>query len=408
MAFDDQINKNQGSIKASEVFLDRALEIIKNSIGETGLKTLELMMKPVSDSIRRNNFILHSKGQIRWTGTEIQFDGDAKANDIVLKLMLMDEGAPRTVDIYLEGTTGANAAALFNSIPLNDQELVYLEIDRDLLLNAVSPSPGVEPARLIIGNNVSSTSITTGARLQKVSLSDTTGMPEMLATESGASKSQTMNIPLAARLDWTDGIDNYQDVWWIPHGIRWPANTLSAVGAAIVKGFETLPSLYVRTQTELQNAIAELTITGGIILVQENISIDTTITIPEGISLIGRTSMNFSLSVADPSLTFVSGGKLVLDNRAKLWNLNLIGSSNFGTSFDEWIVEASGNWTEIRDCSFQLTNASGGKAICVRFTGAANRIWNTHFKLGTTVAYRVGIQYVSGTGNIDTDSIFTS
>ena len=118
--------------------------------------------------------------------------------------------------------------------------------------------------------------------------------------------------------------------------------------------------------------------------------------------------MNFSTTEAIPSFTMLSGGKFIMSNRTNLFNLNFVGFTNFGTSFDEWMIEVSGNWTEIRDCTFQLTNASGGKAVCVRFEGADNRIWNSHFRLGSTVPYRVGIQYFSGTGNVDTDSIFTT
>ena len=122
-------------------------------------------------------------------------------------------------------------------------------------------------------------------------MTDTTGMPEMLSTETGTTKSQTMNIPLAARLDWTDGIDSYQDIWWIPHGIRWPEGTKSNVGAVVVRGLETLPSTFVRNQDELTNAITTLGTTGGVILASESFSIDQGITIPPGITFCSRSDL---------------------------------------------------------------------------------------------------------------------
>ena len=66
MAFDDQIDNKQGSIKSSEIFLDRALDIIKNETGDTSLRTLEGIMKPLGDALRYNNFLLHSDGQFFW------------------------------------------------------------------------------------------------------------------------------------------------------------------------------------------------------------------------------------------------------------------------------------------------------------------------------------------------------
>lgn len=406
MSFNDPIDKKQGAVKSSEIFMDKSLEIIKNAEGETALKTAELMMKPLSDMLRKSNFILHSDGQIVWTGTEIEFDTDSKENHIILKLMLMDEGAPKTVDLYLEASTVDNDIALFKNLPLADQELLYIELDRDKILSATSPNPGVEPARLYIENNVNGGSITPGAQLKKVSLSDTDGMPEMLSTESGSTKSSTMNIPLVTRLDWSDGVTTFSDIWWIPHGIRWPENTKSAIGAVVVSGLETLPSLFVRTLGELTNAITFLAPTGGIMLLQENILVDIAIQIPSGVTLMARTNLNVGPLQASPTLTVVSGGSISMETRSKIANINIEGAVNFGQSFEEALVLVNGDNCEIRDASFRLNNTSGGKAIAVKFTGNHNRAWNCKFRLGTPEVFRVGVQYDAGVGNIDIDSVF--
>ena len=89
-------------------------------------------------------------------------------------------------------------------------------------------------------------------------------------------------------------------------------------------------------------------------------------------------------------------------------NINIEGSTNFGAVFEETLVDITGNNCEIRDTSFQLNNTTGGKSVAVRFTGSDNRTWNCRFRRGTSVAYRVGIQYDAGSGNVDTDSIFTT
>jgi hypothetical protein len=121
MAYDSPIDNKQGSMKASEIAMDRQLEIIKTQNNETALKTIELMMKPLGDAVRLNNFILHSTGQINWTGTDIEFDSDSQANHIIFRLLLTDETSARTIDVYLTGTTGSNSSTLFNTLTLANQ-----------------------------------------------------------------------------------------------------------------------------------------------------------------------------------------------------------------------------------------------------------------------------------------------
>lgn len=414
MSYDSPITNNQGSSKISEAFTDETLQVIKNAVGESGINTLRLLMKPIADGIRMNNFILHSDGQINWTGTNIEFNADSRSNHILFSFLMMDENkadgitsAARTIDLKLTGTTVANSATLFKDLTLNPGELIYIELDRDILLNAVSPSPGTAPAQVVIGNNVSSTSLITGARLQKVSLTDTTGMPALLSTETGSTKSQTINIPIAVCYSWNDGFQTFKDIWWIPHGIRWPENTKSVIGAVVVKGLETLPSLFVRSLLELTDAITTLTPIGGIILLQDDIALVSSVTIPPGVTLIARSNLQSGSLNADPSLVINSGASLLLASGSKLTNVNIKGSTGFGSVFTESLVRTTGSNAEIRDCSFKLFNTTGPNpgAVCVQFDGTSNRMYNSKLRVGPTETYRVGIKYNSPT-NIDIDSIF--
>ena len=413
MAFDSPIANPQGGVKASEIAMDRQLEIIKTQNNETALKAIELMMKPLGDAIRMNNFILHSTGQIRWSGTQIEFDSDSQGNHIILRLLLTDETAPRTIDIYLTGTTVANSSALFKTINLDDQELLYLEIDRAQLLAAVSPGGG-NPARLTIGNNVSSSSTAVGARLQKVSLTAGGGMPAMLSTESGLTTSQTINIPLASCFQWSDGTPGpsgtFKDLWWIPHGIRWPAGTRSVLGAVVVKGLETLPSTFVRTEAELTAALTDYGTTGGIILISQSFTLNTQISVPPGVILTTRSNLS-NYNAAIPVITMESGSRITLQADSKLWNMVIKGGLNFGKTVTEYMVLMTVNNARIDACSFGLTRTDlttpAALSICVEVTGTNHRIWDSKFRLGLTdVPQRVGIRYSSGSNNNDIDSIF--
>lgn len=408
MAFDDQIDDKLGSIKISEAFTDESLKIIQNLVGESAIKTLRLMMEPIGDAIRMNNFILHSTGQIRWSGDEIFFDEDAKANDIVLRLMMLDaEANARTVDLILKGTTGANSAAEFNSLPLADQELLYIELDRDEILNAANA--GGAPASIIIENAVTGGSTTSGKTLKSAALTSNTGMPEMTATDSN---SNTVNIPLVARFDWTDGIitGSFKDLWWIPHGIRWPELTASVVGAVVVKGFEAWPNTFVASTPQLVSALSGVSSNGGVILITENITVDETITIPKGVTLLARSSVQDGANPLQPAISMGPSGQIVMEDRSKMFDINIETDALFGdgSAGGKQLVLMSGDNAEIRDCSFQLdpsAGGAGGLAIGVKVTGSKNRIWNSKFRI-QNISNHNGILYFSGVDNVDTDSIF--
>ncbi len=401
MPFDDIINPNQGAIKSSEIFMDRSLEIIKNSIGETTLKTLEGMMKPIADAIRYNNFLLHSDGQIVWetnlSQPRIRFNADAKANNIRLRLMMLDESAQsRTVDIIIPATVGANSLTGFNTINMNNNDLIYMELSRSVILAAISGTPASTPAVITLENGIDGGSVTSGRRLLKVNMTGNTGMPAMVADLDSILQdaSQTVNIPIAARYDWTDNIDTYSDIWWIPHGIRWPTGSISVVGAVVVSGFNALPNYFARTITEFNQQLALLTTTGGMIAIIAPITINSPITIPDGVTIIGRTKKNHNTS---PGLYFSSGGKFILGNRSAVKDLYIRGLAGFGQVAAEHILEVASTGVEISGnlIEFVSNTSTQGRAINL-LTGAQDfKINNNAFS--SIVAATRAVQYSAAT-----------
>lgn len=97
----------------------------------------------------------------------------------------------------------------FNSIALASGEVAYIELDRSLI-----PSSG----SLVLENGVSGGSLVVGKTVKK-----STAGPALVSAASGATG--TLSIPLAMNVD--------GHLWWIPHGIYWPPNTSSPLGAVI-------------------------------------------------------------------------------------------------------------------------------------------------------------------------------
>ena len=400
MSSDNQIDKKQGAIKSSEIFTDRSLEIIKNLQGDTALKTLEGLMKPVSDALRFNNFLLHSDGQIFWEDdtftTKIKFDSDGKDNNIKLRLMMMDESATaQTVDVIIPGTTGANSVSAFNEIELSNNELIYLELSRDLLLSAVPPAPG-QPAELILENGIDGGSVVTGKRVLKASMTESSGMPRMVADMNAVDQtnSQTVNIPLASRFDWSDGIDTYRDIWWIPHGIRWPANSRSVVGAVVVSGFDALPDFFVRNQLELQQALTTLDQRGGIITPIANFTVTAVISITKGIKILGKSGADGN-AFSTGTVTFAPGGSFNFAESAGIENVAIEMAAGFGSAGAESAIKLSGEHSYIKDCSISVLDVGSIDATCVEVNSNLTRIDGCYFI--STIGSAIGINQTLAT-----------
>jgi hypothetical protein len=274
---------------------------------------------------------------------------------------------------------------------LADGEVLYLELDRALVLAAGATKD--------LHNAVGGGSIFTGLTVKKVNIA--TGLPSLKAQE-GVSPTDTFAIPLAMRVDWTDGVDSFQDIWWIPHGIRWPMNTRSPLGGVVVLGLETWPSTFVTSQAQLIQALSDYTLSGGVILIQSPITLNTPITVPDGVTLISRSN---KLDTGEAGLTLTTGASITVAGGGKLFNLDIQGNAGFtGTNS---LVIMSGTRAEVRDCNFKLVNTTGTPA-CITVNGNLNRIYNCEFVI-SSAAGNVGIKYTAAAGNsnTDTDSRFT-
>lgn len=405
MSYNSQIPDQQGAVKASEIFTDQQLEIIKNNVGDTVLASLQGMMKPVSDAIRYNNFVLHSTGQMFWENTlgvtSIKFDSDAQANNIVLTLYVMDEAAvSRTVDVVIQGTTGANSLTAFNSITLAANELVYLEISRAELLAATSGTPSATPGQLVLENGITGGSTASGKRVLKTTLTGTVGMPAMIADMNSLtqSNSQTVNIPLAVRYDWTDGLTTFPDLWWIPHGIRWPSNVRSVVGAVVVSGFEALPNYFVRSELELNQALTALSSDGGIIVPTQSFSITGAINVPSNVTIMGRSSKYNGVNNA--KITVNNGSGFVLQANAGLVNLPIIVQAAFGSSGVANVVSMAASGSSVSNCEFSLLSTTPlnlGNTRCVTINASYCKVQENFFT--STTAGATAIYFTTGFTN---------
>lgn len=346
MAYDSQIPLPQGATKVSEIFTDRAQPILSTRVGESGITVLEQLVSMNADAMRRQSYLLNSSGNITWTGTSIFFNADAQANNAVLKLLQTDDPTYRTVNLILQGTTGANDATHFNNIAMANGDLLYLEIDWAVIQPLLAGAAG----NIILNNAVGGGSVTTGYTVRKINLSsNTVGMPQLNKVLFGAAGSTTFFIPLAWRNDVTVGLNTFENVYWIPHGIRWPQGVSSQLGAVIVQGFDTYPEYFITSQADLLSAITILSGgEGGVLLVTQPFSITQSIAMPDNVLLLGRSpNKNF--------INFTTGGSLVLGNFVQLKDLGFSCAGNFGTTSTEYMVQPSGNNSMISNCSFNLT-----------------------------------------------------
>ena len=127
-----------------------------------------------------------------------------------------------------------------------------------------------------VENGINGGSSVVGKTAKKITISSASSLPAIIAdmdTSAGTYSSNTVNIPLFIRYDWTDST-SHQDLWWIPHGIRWPVGTQSVVGGVVVSGINALPNYFVANKAEFKQALTNLSGDGGIIVPTVPITID--------------------------------------------------------------------------------------------------------------------------------------
>lgn len=200
-----QINKDQGAIKLSEVSVDNAQEVIDTQDREDALTAFEELLKATTDSLRKTSMLLISDGVVTWNNGNSQELWLNNSVSIILKLLLNPaSAAARTINIRYTGQAnqilnGATANASRSSIRINDGDVLYIELNRDLL-NAAAPNLDLDFS-------------TPGQRLVVYPQ----GSMPVLDSDS------TISIPLALRQD--GGAD--VNLWWRPSGILW-SNTISS------------------------------------------------------------------------------------------------------------------------------------------------------------------------------------
>lgn len=373
MTYNDKINDNQGAVKASEIYTDLQLEIIKNQVGDTLLSCLQGIMKPIGDAIRYNNYIVHSTGTVRWVfdtpNYVLDFSPADPANIIVTLLMMDENSISRSVDLILQGGV-SSSQYYFNNISLAQNELLYLEISRENLLNALS-------GQLIIENGVDfPVTATEGKRLKKIVVNSNSSMPAITAAlntnNSDTYGSNTVNIPLCIRYDWTQNTQTYQDLWWIPHGIRWPLGVQSMVGGVVVEGINVLPNYFVSTQSQFINALQNLQSSGGIIVPTETITITAPITIPANITIMGRTSSLTGTGFGRGSFVFQDGAYFLLQNSSCIKNLPILTQSGYGSGGPIEIIRLNGINSSVLNCEFSLVSGTTYSNVKCIYVNASN------------------------------------
>lgn len=210
----------QGAIKFSEVAADNAETIANTPVGNDAMSLFESLQAVVGDLGQRAGFILTSSqgyptvtspGTIGWDGTTILFSG---STNIILKILQSPTAQP--CDLVMLGS-GSNGETTFASLPLSNGEILYIELDRANL----SASP------LLLHNAVSGGSVFAGATIKVA-----TTLPASINTNpSGGGPQGTIAIPIAIAIAGS--------IYWIPHGIFWPTNTSSPLGA--IQTVTTMP-----------------------------------------------------------------------------------------------------------------------------------------------------------------------
>jgi hypothetical protein len=387
MAFDSNRPADSGDTKLSEIAIDRSMPMFSTSGPQTNaLLALQAAFRAVLETTRKTNYILRSQGNIFWSGSEIRFDDQALVNNAILDILATEGTVNPSFSIRLHGSTTSNGTNTFLNIPLADGEMLYMELDSNLLIDQGS---SFDLDNAINGGGTP----TVGKRLMKTTFA--AGMPRLDATATSAT---IFNIPLAIRRG--------TDIWWIPHGIRWPSGTASTLGAIIVEGVEPWPNHFAENEAQFDAAITSCAAAGGgIILIKSSFNITTPKTIPNNTKILGRGGG----SVGGPSgfgfsnLTVVNGGKFVMSGYfSSMEAVNLTADSGFtGVMLD--IQPGYGN--TVRECNFDMTQcANVSTNIAARLGGNSNRMYRNYIR-GVS-GNKIGVFYVGSNDTTDVDTFF--
>lgn len=347
--YDANIPLPQGAIKLSEIFADRTEQLISTGIGASSIILFEQMLSMAADTMRRQSYILNSTGDITWSQPSIFFNADGQANNIQLTMLQTDDPTYRTVNFILQGSLTTNDATHFLNINMNDGDLLYLELDWAVIQPLLAGASG----NIILNNAVGGGSAVAGYTVRSINLGpytapvQTNGIPQLNKVLVPAAGSTTFFIPLAWRRDTVVASIPYQNMFWIPHGIRWPNNVSSQLGAVIVEGFDAYPEYFASSEVELTNALTILGTSGGVICIVQPFSIASAISVPDNVMLLGRSPNKNTIS-------FSTGGSFVLGNFTQLVNLGFSVSANFGSISTEYAIQCQGQYNVISGCQFTM------------------------------------------------------
>lgn len=380
MAYDSNRAANSGDTKLSELAVDRTLPVFDTSGPQTNaLVALEVAMKALAEVIRKTNYILRSQGQIFWDGSDIRFDDGAVANHAFLEILATEGVVNPSFALRMQGSTVGNGPSTFRNIPLADGELIYMELSSALFID--------QGTSFDLDNAINGGGTTVGQRLLKTTVA--AGMPKLRQDSAGGT---VFNIPLVMRRG--------SDIWWIPHGIRWPIGTVSTLGAVIVEGVEPWPNRFAENEAQLDSAITACAAAGGgIILLKGSFSINNTKTIPTNTKVLGRGGG--STIAPFQSVTMNNGSKFLLSgNFSSMEHVNMIAGAAFtGTMVD--IQPGFGNTVEY--CNLDLTattDVSTNRGITM--AGSGNRCYRNFIRGVNT--NRIGVFYAGGSDNTDVDT----
>jgi hypothetical protein len=384
MNYDDQRPANSGDTKLSEVAVDKKMPLDDTSQPQSNaLLQLQAAMQAIVEVARKSTFILRSNGNIFWSGSEIRFDDSAQANDAILEILGSEGSVNPSFQLKMAGTTGANGPTSFLNLPMADGDMLYFELNSSLLID--------QGTLFNVNNAVNGGGTTVGLRLLKTTVA--AGLPKIKQSPTGGT---IFNIPLAIRRG--------TDIWWVPHGIRWPSGTASTLGAVIVEGITPWPTNFVENEAQLDQAITLCGAAGGgIILIKGGFSITTPKVIPANTKLLGRGGGS-SPAAAFQAINVVNGASITFSNAfSGMECVQLTADSTFtGT-----MVTISSNACTFKECNFDMTACTDvGTNIAVALGGTNNRMYR-NFIRGTNTN-RIGISYTIGaTGpNTDVDTMF--
>ena len=374
MNYDSNLPGNQGNTKLSEIAVDRTLPLFPTGIAqENALTTMQVAFQALTELARRQNYFLRSEGQIQWDGTNIRFDAGALVNSMDLEILSSEGVTNHAFTLRLQGDLSVNGNSTFVNIPMSDGDLLYLELDATLFVNLGTT--------FNLDNAVSGTGTTAGRRVLKQPMS--TAMPQLaIAATKGGS---LFYIPLA--------LCRGTDILWIPHGIRWPINTTSTLGAIIVAGFSAYPEQFAGNQAQLLTGLSNLATNGGVLLITQSINLTQSISIPDSVKILGR-------GLDKNALNLLPGATLLMGNRCVIEGVQITTTA----SWTGVAINLTGTRSRILDTRIDVSlSVNSSSATCVTVNGSRNRIKDCIFNGVASPSARIGINYVSGSDNADID-----